>query len=70
VLQLVEAVENVTGVTIERRFGPRRPGDVASLYADTALAARELGITDYADLHRICADAWRWQRANPQGYRT
>jgi UDP-glucose 4-epimerase len=70
VLQLADAVERATGRTIPRRFGPRRPGDVAALYGDTAQAARELGLTGYASLDELCADAWRWRCANPHGYAT
>jgi UDP-glucose 4-epimerase len=70
VLQVVEAVEAVTGLSIPRRFGPRRPGDVAALYADTTEAVRVLGFERYADLHQICADAWRWQSGHPQGLRS
>jgi len=46
----------------------RRPGDVAQCYADPALAARRLGWTAGRDLDAMCADAWRWQRDNPEGY--
>lgn len=69
VLEVVAAVERVTGLPVPRRTGPRRPGDVGALYADTRLAAARLGLADYADLDTICADAWRWQSQNPQGYR-
>lgn len=70
VFQLIAAVEQVTGVAIPRRIAPRRPGDVAALYADTSLASQHLGCVEYADLDAICADAWRWQRANRTGRRS
>jgi UDP-glucose 4-epimerase len=63
VLDLLGAVQEVTGRPLPRRLGPRRPGDVAALYADTTRARTELGLERYADLHQICADAWRWQSA-------
>lgn len=67
VLQMLRAVEEVTGLRIRHRFGPRRPGDVATLYADTSQAAEVLGMRDYADLLEICSDAWRWQSSHPRG---
>jgi UDP-glucose 4-epimerase len=70
VLELIRTVERVTGRPIPRTIGPRRPGDVAALYADTRRAATELGLDRYADLETICADAWRWQVNNPKGYRS
>jgi UDP-glucose 4-epimerase len=47
---------------------PRRPGDVAACYADPALAADLLGWHARHDLARMCADSWRWQTMNPEGY--
>jgi UDP-glucose 4-epimerase len=46
----------------------RRPGDVAASYADPAYAERELGWKAVRGLDQMCADAWRWQSANPKGY--
>lgn len=69
VLEMVAAVERVTGRPIPVQQGQHRPGDVPALYADTARAAAELGLTRYQDLDTICADAWRWQSNNPSGYR-
>jgi len=47
---------------------PRRAGDVAACYADPTLALELLGWRATRDLHTMCADAWRWQSANPNGY--
>ena len=68
VLQLIAAVERVTGIAINRVVSKRGPGDVAALYGNTELAATELGFSNYRTLDEICADAWRWQSQNPTGY--
>lgn len=68
VRELLETFVRVTGVTVPWRIAPRREGDLASLWADTALARELLGWTAQRNLERMCMDAWRWQSANPQGY--
>lgn len=68
VLEVVKAFERVAGIPIPREFAPRRPGDVASCYADVSLASRELGWRTRLGIEDMCRDAWAWQRANPQGY--
>jgi len=68
VLEMVRAMAKASGREIPYKIGPRRPGDIASCYADAGLAARELGWRSRLDLDRMCADAWRWQHQNPQGY--
>jgi UDP-glucose 4-epimerase len=65
---LVDAFVRVNGVAVPCRLTDRRPGDVASCYADTTLAAQALGWTARLDVERMCRDAWRWQSANPEGY--
>ena len=70
VLDMVHAFEAVSGQPIPYKVQARRPGDVAVCYADPAHAANHLGWRATRDLHAMCADAWRWQKANPQGYRT
>jgi UDP-glucose 4-epimerase len=47
---------------------PRRPGDVATSYADASKANRELGWQARLDLDEMCADTWRWQSGNPNGF--
>ena len=69
VKEMADTFARVNGVPIPCRFAPRRAGDVASLCADTRLAAQTLGWTARLDLERMCRDAWRWQSANPEGYR-
>jgi UDP-glucose 4-epimerase len=61
VLEVVAAFERACGKPIARRAAPRRPGDVASCYADPARAQEVLGWRAACDLDAICTDAWRWQ---------
>ena len=68
VLDVVKAFEKASGRTISYEIAGRRPGDVAAIYADPTLAKRELNWTAVRDLDAMCADAWRWQSMNPQGY--
>ena len=69
VLQMVQAFEAANGRTVPYRLAPRRPGDIATCYADPAKAATELGWTAKRGLHSMVRDAWRWQSQNPDGYR-
>lgn len=69
VLEMVAAFGRAAGRAIPYRFAPRRPGDVAACWADPALAERELGWVARRGLDEMCADAWRWQQQNPEGYR-
>jgi len=69
VLQVVQAFEAATGVEIPYRIEAARPGDIAENYADPSRAERELGWKARLGIEAMCADAWRWQRANPKGYR-
>lgn len=68
VLDVVKAFEKASGKSIPYQFAPRRAGDVAQCYASTALANRLLGWTAQLGLDEMCADAWRWQSSNPNGY--
>jgi UDP-glucose 4-epimerase len=68
VLDVVAATEAVIGRPIPRRIGPRRRGDVASVWADASLARDLLGWNASRTLHDMCADHWRWQQSNPDGY--
>jgi UDP-glucose 4-epimerase len=60
VLDLVSAFETATGRAIPVRIAPRRPGDVASYYANPAAAARLFGWSAQRDVAAMCRDAWRW----------
>lgn len=68
VLEVVRAFEEASGMPVPVQFAPRRAGDVAACYADPALAERLMGWRAELGLERMCADAWRWQSANPRGY--
>src|SRR5262249_13026374 len=69
VLELVDTFERVNGVRIPREIVARRPGDVATCYADASLAKRQLRWEAKRGLEEMCRDAWNWQRNNPNGYR-
>ena len=70
VLDVVHAFERACGKTIPYEIKPRRAGDIAVNYAACDKARRELGWTAQFDLDRMCADGWRWQSTNPDGYAT
>ena len=70
VLQLVQAFEAATGRTIPYRVVGRRPGDIAECWADPSAAQRLLGWRAELGLEQACADGWRWQSRNPDGYRS
>jgi UDP-glucose 4-epimerase len=69
VLEMVKAFEAATGKPIPYEIAPRREGDIASCWADASLAARLFGWRAELDVKRACADGWRWQQKNPNGYR-
>lgn len=68
VLQMVNAFEAASGRRVPYKISPRRPGDIASCYANADLAKRELGWEAKFGLERMMQDAWRWQSQNPNGY--
>lgn len=68
VLEMVRAFEQASGRNVPYRIVPRRPGDVATCYADPTLAAELLDWRAEKGLEEMCADAWRWQSANPDGF--
>jgi UDP-glucose 4-epimerase len=69
VLELVDAFEHATGKSVPRVMAPRRPGDIGACWADPSLAERVLGWRTQLTLQQACADGWRWQQNNPNGYR-
>jgi UDP-glucose 4-epimerase len=68
VLEMVRAFEGVSGRSVPYDIVGRRPGDIASCYADPALANKELGWTAGLGVEEMVRDAWRWQSQNPSGY--
>jgi UDP-glucose 4-epimerase len=69
VLEVVRAFETASGKPVAYKIAPRRAGDVAQCYADPSLAETLLGWRATRSLEDMCADAWRWQSRNPDGYR-
>lgn len=70
VLEMVKAFELVSAKPVAYNLVDRRPGDVASCYADPSRAEAELGWQAKQGVEQMCADTWRWQSQNPQGYRS
>ena len=68
VLELKDAFERASGVNIPFVIDPRRPGDPDEVYADPTKAKELLGWTAKLSVDRMCADSWRWQKNNPNGY--
>ena len=70
VLDVVHSFERACGRELPYQIKPRRAGDVAVNYAACDKARDELGWVAQYDLDRMCADGWRWQSQNPDGYAT
>ena len=68
VLEMVRAFEQASGKAVPYKVAPRRDGDIAACYADPAQALAMLGWRAERGLQTMCADAWRWQSHNPNGY--
>ena len=68
VLEVVSAFEQVSGKKIAYKIVRRRAGDIAICYADPLKAKRELNWSADKGLNEMCADVWRWQSNNPNGY--
>jgi UDP-glucose 4-epimerase len=64
---MVRAFESASGRPVPYVIAPRRPGDIASCYADPTLAARLLGWKARRGIEDMCSDAWRWQTRNAAG---
>lgn len=69
VLEMIKAFEDASGKKVAYKIGPRRPGDIASCYAEPALAKQELGWVAERGIKEMCEDGWRWQSNNPDGYK-
>ena len=68
VLDVVKNFEAASGVEIPYSIKPRRAGDIATCYSDATKAKEELGWTAQYGIKEMCADSWRWQKNNPNGY--
>jgi UDP-glucose 4-epimerase len=67
-LELVAAFERASGKQVPYQVVARRPGDIASCYADPTLAKELLGWQAELGVDAMCEDNWRWQAGNPRGY--
>ena len=70
VLEMVKAFEAASGRKVPYQIVERRPGDVATCYADPSYAREVLDWEAERNLQQMCEDAWRWQSMNPNGYAT
>lgn len=70
VLEMVAAAERASGRDIAYEVTSRRPGDAAVVFADPTRAQEVLGWKAERGIDEICADSWRWQSSNPDGYST
>jgi UDP-glucose 4-epimerase len=68
VLDIVHAFEKASDRVVPYRITDRRPGDIASCYADPTLAYDLMGWRAERDIETMCRDTWRWQSMNPNGY--
>ncbi len=69
VLELVAAFEKASGKKVPYQIVDRRPGDIASCYADPSYAKKMIGWQASLGIDEMCADSWRWQSHNPNGFR-
>lgn len=69
VLEVIKAFEKASGKKIDYKIMPRRAGDIASNYAGTEKAFKELGWKAMYGIDDMCASSWKWQSKNPNGYK-
>ncbi len=69
VLEMIKAFEAASKKKISYRIAKRRPGDIAACFADPAKALDQIGWEAKRSLDDMCADTWKWQSNNPNGYR-
>jgi UDP-glucose 4-epimerase len=70
VLEMARAFEQASGCSVPYQIMPRRSGDIAQCYADAAFAEQEIGWKAERGLAEMTRDTWRWQKNNPQGYKS
>ena len=68
VLDMVRTFQEVNGVKVPYEVVPRRPGDIATCYADPGKSEKVLGWKACHTLADMCRDSWNWQSKNPMGY--
>jgi UDP-glucose 4-epimerase len=69
VLDMAKAMGQACGHEIKYKVGDRRPGDIATCYADPVLAKNEMGWEAKRNLQEMCNDLWNWQSNNPNGFK-
>lgn len=69
VLDVIKAFSKACGHEVPYQIKPRRPGDIATCYSDASLAKKELGWEAQYGIEEMCADSWKWQSMNPNGYK-
>jgi UDP-glucose 4-epimerase len=62
VLEVIHTFEKVSGVKLNYKISPRRPGDVVKVYADTTKANKELGWVAEKSLDEMVSSAWAWEK--------
>ena len=68
VLDMIKAFEQASGLSVPYQIKSRRPGDIATCFADPSFTYQQTGWQAQHDLHQMMVDAWRWQSQNPDGY--
>ena len=69
VLDMIKAFSKACGRELPYKLEDRRPGDIDACYADPKKAREEIGFEAKKTLEDMCADTWRWQQNNPNGYK-
>ncbi len=69
VLDMIHGFEKACGKQLPYKICPRRPGDLACVYANCDKAFKELGFKAEYDMEKMCSSQWKWQRLNPNGYK-
>ncbi len=69
VLDIVKAFESATGMAVKYEITERRPGDIATCYADPTKALELYGWKTEKGIEEMCKDSWNWQSKNPEGYK-
>lgn len=69
VIDMVKAMTKACGHEVKYKVGARRPGDIATCYADASLAEKEMGWKATRNLDEMCTDLWCWQQKNPEGFK-
>ncbi|MBO5955351.1 MAG: UDP-glucose 4-epimerase GalE [Clostridia bacterium] len=69
VLDMIQAFGKACGKELDYKIEARRPGDIDICFADPTKAKEEIGFEAKRNLEDMCADSWRWQQNNPNGYK-